>query len=277
MKIQYLGTSGSEGVPALMCACENCAKSRMIGGRALRTHAQALIDGRLLIDFPAETLVHTQMHNVDLLGVSDCIITHSHYDHLQLADLAIFRPSPTRPVAGWHMTFHGSAAVGEAVSRQMEGRLEELDCFSFESVEEYVPKIIGGYTVTPLKAIHSLSSGPLLYQISDGEKTVLYGTDTHYLDETVWKYWEKTSPHFDMVTLDCTNACKPMTYKGHMSLAENVRVRERMIEMGIADEKTLFVCTHFSHNGTNVVYDEFMPIAAKEGFITSYDGMVLEI
>ena len=277
MRFQFLGTSGSEGIPALMCACRNCARSREIGGRALRTHAQAIVDGKLLIDFPGETMVHTHAFNIDLLKVSDCIVTHSHYDHLQLSDLAIFRPSATRPTAGWHMTFHGSEIVGKEISRMMEGKLEELDAFSFEKLEEYVPKIIGGYTVTPLKAIHSAVSGPLLYQICDCEKTVLYGTDTHYFDDSVWEYWEKTKPKFDMVTLDCTNACKPMTYKGHMSLEENVKIRDRMLKMGVADENTKFVCTHFSHNGTNVVYDDFVTIAAKEGFITSYDGMIIDI
>ncbi|MBQ7293877.1 MAG: hypothetical protein IJW79_09080, partial [Clostridia bacterium] len=178
---------------------------------------------------------------------------------------------------GWHMTFHGSKTVGAEISRQMEGKLEELDIFSFEALEEYVPKIIGDYTVTPLKAIHSVKSGPLLYQISDGEKTVLYGTDTHYFDDSVWEHFEKTTPYFNMVTLDCTNACKPMNYKGHMSLEENLKVRDRMVKMGVADEKTQFVCTHFSHNGTNVVYDDFVPIASKEGFIVSYDGMILDI
>ena len=36
-----------------------------------------------------------------------------------------------------------------------------------------------------------------------------------------------------------------MTYIGHMGLAENVKVRERMLEMGLADENTKFIrlCT----------------------------------
>ena len=50
-----------------------------------------------------------------------------------------------------------------------------------------------------------------------------------------------------------------------------------MLEMGLADENTRFICHHFSHNGYNVVYDEFVPIAAKEGFLVSYDGMILHI
>ena len=83
--------------------------------------------------------------------------------------------------------------------------------------------------------------------------------------------------HFDMVSLDCTNACLPLTYVGHMGLAENAQVRRRMLDEGYADENTRFVCNHYSHNGISVVYDDFVPVAGKEGFLVSYDGMIMEI
>ncbi len=272
MEIQYLGTGGSEGIPALMCCCENCVKARKIGGRSCRTRAQALIDGKLLIDFPPDTLAHSHFCNVDLSGVSDCLVTHSHYDHFSPIELENFRPTHIHTPKDWHITFHGSDIVGEAFARCLDQNI-----FSFDRAQEFVPKKVGCYTVTPLKAIHSAKSGPLIYQISDGKKTVLYGTDTNYFHESVWGYWEKTKPFFDLVTLDCTNACKPLTYVGHMGLAENIKVRERMIDMGIADENTVFVCTHISHNGINCLYDDLVPIAAETGFIVSYDGIILKV
>ena len=277
MKFQYLGTAAAEGIPAFVCNCKACVRSREIGGRAIRTRSQAIIDDRLLIDFPADTMAHIHANKIDLIKVSDCIVTHSHYDHLHPIDLNNFKPGFSYTPEGWHMTFHGSEKVGEAIAPQLEGKLTDLDLVSFDLLEAFVPKKIGDYTVTPLKAVHDPNAGPLFYQISDGEKTIIYGNDTNYFDESVWEYWGKTKPHFDMVSLDCTNACKPMTYVGHMSFAENLKVRDRMLEMGIADEKTVFISHHFSHNGYNVVYDEFVPIAAKEGFLVSYDGMILHI
>ena len=50
-----------------------------------------------------------------------------------------------------------------------------------------------------------------------------------------------------------------------------------MLEMGIADDKTTFICHHFSHNPEYAIYDDLVPIAAKEGFLVSYDGMILNI
>lgn len=56
MKIQFLGTAAYEGIPAMFCQCEQCNTARKRGGKNLRTRSQALIDGKLLIDFPADTL-----------------------------------------------------------------------------------------------------------------------------------------------------------------------------------------------------------------------------
>ena len=39
------------------------------------------------------------------------------------------------------------------------------------------------------------------------------------------------------------------------------------MEEKLIDEKTQVVLNHFSHNGLHANYDEFEPIAAKEGFM----------
>ena len=148
---------------------------------------------------------------------------------------------------------------------------------TFHTIAAFDTFSTGGYCVTALPAVHNPQSGPVIYQISDGQKNILYAHDTHFLDDSVWEYWQQSKPYFHMVSLDCTNACRPLTYVGHMGLAENVEVRRRMLDMGVADDKTVFVCNHFSHNGTHVVYDDFVPLAAKEGFLVSYDGMILHI
>ena len=50
MVFRYLGTAAAEGIPAYFCGCDNCKKARLIGGRAVRSRPQAIVDGRLLID-----------------------------------------------------------------------------------------------------------------------------------------------------------------------------------------------------------------------------------
>lgn len=277
MKIQFLGTAAAEGVPGIFCTCENCVKSRKIGGRALRTRSQAVIDDKLLIDFPADTYAHTLTNHIDLVRVSHCLITHSHQDHLYPQDIRMLEPGYATLPEDYHLTFYGTQKVGEHIRPMLAYQLEAVNICDFRTIEPFMCFEVGEYKVTVLPAIHDQNAGPVFYQISDGEKNMLYAHDTHYFHDSVWEFWAKERPYFSLVSLDCTNACLPLTYVGHMGLNENIQVRDRMIKEGYANEKTVFVCNHFSHNGIHVVYDDFMPIAARAGFVTSYDGMVISI
>jgi len=278
MKFQFLGTCAAEGFPALWCDCDNCKRARALGGRALRSRSQAIIDDCLLIDFPCDTLMHTYQHGIDLLNVHHCLVTHSHSDHLYPTDVAMIRPGFAHLPEGYKLTFHGSEKMAEKLLPTIESVRQSHDVVAFEALECFSPTEIDGYTITALPAIHDVNAGPVFYQITapDG-KTVIYGHDTHYFHEDVWNWWRDTKPHFDLVSLDCTNSCLPLSYVGHMGLAENVKVRARMLELGIADEKTKFICNHFSHNGINAVYDDLVSFAAKEDFDVSYDGKIVEI
>ena len=81
MKIKYLGTAAGEGIPALLCNCDICKRSRDLGGKNLRARSQALIDDTLLIDMPPETYTNFHRYNIDLLNIRYWLITHTHIDH----------------------------------------------------------------------------------------------------------------------------------------------------------------------------------------------------
>jgi hypothetical protein len=79
---------------------------------------------------------------------------------------------------------------------------------------------------------------------------------------------------FDLVSYDCTNVLLTWT-QSHMGLNGNIMMRDKLSEMGKLKENATHICHHFSHNGL-AGYDDFAPIAAKEGFLVSYDGMEIE-
>ena len=89
MKIKYLGTAAYEGVPAPYCKCRVCRESFRTGGRALRSRSQALVDGELLFDYNADTVCHSLQYRIEWEKIGDCLITHSHSDHLCPADLLL--------------------------------------------------------------------------------------------------------------------------------------------------------------------------------------------
>ena len=100
--------------------------------------------------------------------------------------------------------------------------------------------------------------------------------DSDYLSDEMTEVLKAHARPLTLVSFDCTDACLPKAYVGHMGLGQAIEFREKTISWGIADESTKFVLNHFSHNGQNVVYDEFSVIAGKEGFLTSFDGMEIE-
>lgn len=277
MKFQYLGTGAAEGIPAIFCECDVCKKARARGGKDIRTRSQALIDGELLIDFNADTYMHFLNYGIWGGSIRNCIITHAHSDHLQPNDLEMRLADFTNKHSAETLRLYGSNAVGVELSKVLYlGRKE--NAYQFTCVEPYKPFLADGYKITAMKAVHDVTAGPYIYLIEKDGKTVLYGHDTGYFHESVWEYLEQTKTYINLISLDCTSGNVPeMNYDGHMNLNRNVKVRDRLLSMGCADEKTIFVCNHFSHNGEEVLYDTFSKIALEKGFLTSYDGMVIEI
>ena len=279
MKLQYLGTAAAEGIPGIFCECEVCKQAIKLGGREIRTRSQAIIDDKILIDFSADTYHHVLTQGLRLQKIHTLLITHAHEDHFYPADLemanqnlAYFDEEP------YQLTVYGSACIGahlqEKVLRVMN---KEQPRIVYQEIHSLEPFEAEGYTVLPFRARHDPNAGPLCYIISHEGKTLLYGHDTGYYFDEVWAYMKEHHIHLDYASLDCTEACNHINYDAHGSLERDITIRDRLIDEGIADEKTVFCLNHFSHNGKNVLYKDFSEIAAKEGFIVSYDGMSVEI
>lgn len=100
---------------------------------------------------------------------------------------------------------------------------------------------------------------------------MLYGNDTGYFPEETWKHLQQST--LDLVSLDCTTL---MHKEGtnHMGIADVLEVQARMLDSGIASDKTQFVATHFSHNGV-LLHEEAEAQLVPHGFVVAYDGMVV--
>ncbi len=281
MKIQYLGTAAAEGIPAIFCKCERCTQARKRGGKNIRTRSQALIDGKLLVDFPADTYYHSLLYGFDLSDIRHILITHTHSDHLYPNDLAMRIPgfSSLGRTEEEKLHFYGAAGAMKKINSYMSGHEFKHDDFiGLHPLTPYAENKVGDYTVIPLEALHDVTSFPFFYIIiSPDGKSLLYAHDTNYFSDKVWEYLEKTDIRFNFVSLDCTDAnIENRTYIGHMNLNENVNVKNRLTELRRADEKTVFCSNHFSHNGTDVLYEDFSELAKAQGFLTSFDGMTVE-
>ncbi len=275
MQLLYLGTGAAEGIPALFCGCDYCRRARE-GKEPVRSRAQLLIGEELCIDFPPDAFFHAANFGVELSAISHLLVTHAHMDHF---DPSAFILRGYKYAAGMKapvLHIYGNREVlevfEEGTRREMKPAVRET--VSLHLARAFEPFSCGKYTVHPLKAQHS-SSDPLLYFI-EGEKNVLHLTDTGTLPTDSSDYLRALGKRCDVINFDCTFLLSP-TEKGarHMGLDENLRVLSYLKEMGAADEKTVCVVTHFSHNARPT--KEALSEARKLGFLPAYDGMRLNI
>jgi len=276
MKFTFLGTAAAEGWPGMFCECESCIKAKELGGRNIRTRSQAVIDDQLLIDFPADTYLHVLYHGLNLARIKHCIITHAHSDHLYEQDFEMRRVGFGYLTEESPLTVYGTGPTADRVNKIIEQhKLSNEGRVRFQVIEPFQPFDVMDYTITPLKADHDPRLNPVFYWISDHSKNILYANDTGYFPEETWNYLEEKRPYFNFVSLDCTFG--PLECRhGHMGISTNVEVKNRLKELSCADENTIFVIHHFSHN-SKLVYDELVPVATRKGFLVSYDGMTVEV
>ena len=103
------------------------------------------------------------------------------------------------------------------------------------------------------------------------------GNDTNIFPGDTWQYLKGLK--IDAAALDATigvNPAKPPAQSGHMNIKTVSTVKERMRQIGCADNDTVFILNHFSHNG-GLMDHEFEALGASMGLIPAYDGYVLDI
>ncbi len=268
MKITWLGTAAAEGVPAVFCNCPQCEAARMAGGREIRTRAGAIVDGRLKLDFGPDTYMQMLREGMAFHTLENILITHTHEDHYAFWDIQ-YRLSPYSqlPDSAPPLTVWGNARAGEMLAPYLEaGKLE------FRRIPPFEPTQVGEYTVTALRAVHKRDEEALFYLIEKDGKSIIYAHDTDEFTEEDMRYL--AGRRVDLVSMDCTNGVLELDYIGHMGLKDNQRMREKLLDCGAADENTVFVSNHFSHNGVRSIPEME---AVAPGFIMAWDGMSLEI
>lgn len=277
MKIQYLGTAAFEGVPAIFCECEICKRSLEEDGKNIRTRSQAIIDNTILVDFPADTYIHFVNNKLPLTDIKTCIVTHSHEDHLYPIEILSRKKGYSLITDIKPMTFYSDKSAYEILEKTItENQMTENEVQN-KLIEVFVPFYADGYKITPLRAEHDHKSTPVIFLIERDGKCILYGNDTGDFPKETWEYLENLDIKIDLVSLDCTAGWLDCECYGHMNFKECIETRKKLFDMGVVHKDTVFVINHFSHNGLKATYEELVPIVEKEGFLISYDGMIVEV
>lgn len=256
MKLTFLGTGTSQGVPVIACGCDVC-RSSDYRDHHLRTSALIETDQgkNILIDIGPdfrEQMLREQVRHLD--GI---LVTHAHRDHVGgLDDIRSFNY-----VQHKHMDIYGNKEALTTLRRDYgyvfaphefpglpEADLHELsgdeDCF-----------LVGGQSVTPIKAMHK--NLPILgYRV--GQLT--YITDANYIEDS-------QMAKMNGVSVLVVNALRKEKHFSHFCLSEALNVIERV------RPKRAYL-THVSHEmGLYADVSNELP----EYVEIAYDGLKVEL
>lgn len=272
MKITFMGTGAAEGWPAAFCKCEYCTKAWELGGRNIRKRTCTMVDDKILIDMGPDLLSHVHKHRLDLSILDGILITHSHYDHLYPINIKVANP----PFAMFDKKI--KIYANKKSMAILKDSIEPNGNFQLIEVKPFKKFNIGAYTIHPLLATHADDDeNAVFYVIERDGKTFLNGNDTGIFPKETWDYLKKLK--LDYVSLDTTMGgfdMRNVTWNSHMNVEIVGNVKEELIKMGIANEKTRFVMNHFSHNGY-LSHHELEHEGEKIGIGVAYDGLIIEV
>jgi phosphoribosyl 1,2-cyclic phosphate phosphodiesterase len=254
LRITFLGTGTSHGVPMIGCDCDTC---RSPDPRDKRWRASVYVetdDGHaLLVDAGPD--IRAQALTFNVRRVDAIIFTHGHADHIMgLDDVRRFNAIQQRP-----MPCFGDAATLNDLRRTFfyvfdastprGGGLPQLELFRIVG-----PFCIGRQEIVPVPIFH-------------GQRQILglrmgnfaYLTDCSRIPDESWPLLEG----LDLLVLD---ALREKPHPTHLSLSEAVDVSRR-----IAPRRACF--THMCHNLRHADTCAKLP----HGMELAYDGMVVDI
>ncbi len=253
MKITFLGTGTSQGVPVIACDCHVC-KSLDFRDKRLRTSILIEVDGlSLVVDTGPD--FRQQMLRERVTQLDAIIYTHEHKDHTAgLDDVRSFNFAQQKD-----MPVYGEQRVLEQLKREFAYAFTEKKYPGVPQIQlneiNHKPFEVQGLKIIPIRAMHYKL--PVLgFRIGD----FTYLTDANYLDEENMNKIRGSK-------VFVLNGLQHEPHLSHFTLEEAVDVAQKL-----EVEKAYF--THISHKlGLHKTEQERLP----ENMALAYDGLILNL
>ena len=253
MKVTFLGTGTSQGVPVIGCSCEVC-RSLDFRDKRLRTSIHLEVDG-LSIIFDSGPDFRQQILRENITQLDALVFTHEHKDHTAgMDDIRSFNFLQKKD-----MPVYARKNVVEQLKREFAYIFSETKYPGIPSVDiqeiDNSPFFIEKIKLTPIEVIH-FKLPVFGFRIKD----FTYITDAKTISD---KEKEKIKGSKILVI----NALQIDPHPSHMTLDEAITLAKE-----IKAEKTYF--THLSHKmGTHKKVSVLLP----ENIEIAYDGLKIEI
>ncbi|WP_339705698.1 MBL fold metallo-hydrolase [Algoriphagus aquimarinus] len=253
MKVTFLGTGTSQGVPVIGCDCNVCT-SLDFRDKRFRSSVHLQI-GKLSLVIDTGPDFRSQILRAGITTLDAVLYTHEHKDHT--AGLDDIRPFNFKQQKD--MPVFGKLQVLEQIKREFAYIFSGKRYPGVPQVETIEigenPFTIEGITVTPIPVLHYKL--PILgFRIGD----FTYITDANYISEESLKLIEGT----EVLVL---NALQKEPHISHFTLDEAVDMAQK-----IGAKESYF--THISHRlGLHDAVDRELP----QGIALAYDGLQLTL
>ncbi len=253
MKLTFLGTGTSQGVPVIACRCHVC-RSVDERDRRLRTSALLTTDDGKHILFDIGPDFRQQMLRQKVESLDAIMVTHAHRDHVAgLDDVRSFNY-----VQHKNMDVYLNAIAKHALMRDYGYIFEHHEYPGLPEADLHevdAPFVAAGVTVIPVKAMHK--DLPILaFRVGE----MAYITDANHIAP---EELEKLKGVKVMVI----NALRRQKHFSHFSLPEALEVIDK-----VQPEQAYL--THISHEmGLHAEVEKTLP----QGVFLAYDNLEVEI
>ena len=253
MKLTFLGTGTSTGVPEIGCSCEVC---RSTDARDARLRCSAMLqcgDTNILIDCGPD--FRAQMLRNPFSKIDALLLTHKHYDHT--AGIDDLRP------------FSRLREIPIYADRETEIQVRSMYpyCFSYKkypgvanialrTIDAKTPFVVDGVEVVPIRVLHGMF--PIL-GFRFGK--LAYITDMSYIEPSELEKLRGV----EVLVINALRFSKP--HKTHQTVLEALAIVEQL-----KPERTYF--THLMHHiGLHAKIEKCLP----QGVCFAYDGLQIEV
>lgn len=253
MKLKFLGTGTSTGVPEIGCKCEVCTST---DPRDRRLRCSALLENEgttILIDCGPD--FREQMLRADVRKIDALLMTHKHYDHvIGIDDLRPYTRDKELPIYADRETEMQIRAFFPYCFGRIKypgvaniGIVPVSDKSSFK---------VGNVDVMPIRVFHGMF--PITaYRFGK----LAYITDMSYIEPGELEKLEGV----EVLVINALRFSKP--HKTHQTVLEALQVVER-----IKPKRVYF--THLMHHiGLHAKIEKCLP----DGVHLAYDGLEIEV